>query len=602
MRSSETKQKNEWKKVLGYYWQHIRKYKASFFTVFISYAVAVFLDSVLAPYLYKTIVDGISTYVAQNGSVAPSLDSALGRDVMRYVTSIILLIIGVRVLFSLSDYTISRFQSRVIRDLENFAFKHTVEHSYQFFINSFAGSLVKKVGRFVRSFEEMHDITVYGVWLPVTRLVSVFAVLFIVAPVLGWMFFVWTIIFIIFSLHMAKKRVRFDLVEAAADSRTTGRFADVFTNILNLKMFSSKSREEKVFYAVTTEQKDARDAAWRFQNFTYVLQGSIVSWLQIMSLYVSVTLWFMGEISLGTIVLAYSYAGVVFESVWNLGKQMSKISKSFSNAAEMVEILDTPIEITDPEVPQRSMIKSGAIEFDDVMFAYKQGTPVLSHFDLKIAPGEKVGVVGTSGAGKTTITKLLLRFADVSGGAIRIDGQDIRGLSQDDLRGAIAYVPQDPVLFHRSLSENIAYGMTKSKQSEIEDAAKLAHAHDFIRGLSHGYDTLVGERGVKLSGGERQRVAIARAILKNAPILILDEATSSLDSVSETHIKEALDTLMQGRTTIVIAHRLSTIEKMDRIIVMEHGQIVEEGKHRTLLAKKGVYHNFWKHQNGGFIK
>lgn len=601
MHESESKFKNHWKKLLYYYWMHAKKHKALFFTVFIAYTIAVFLDAVISPYLYKLIIDGVSGYIATHGSVLPSIDSAFGAIIMHYVAIMIVLIIGVRVLYSLADYTMSAFQSRVLRDLENFAFKITVSHSYQFFINSFAGSLVKKAGRFVRSFEEIHDISVYGVWLPVTRLVSVFVVLFIVAPVLGWMFLVWALIFTVFSLHMARKRVGYDLVEAAADSRLTGRLADVFSNILNMKMFSSYGREDDAYYRITTEQKLARDNAWRFQNFTYLLQGSIVSWLQIMSLYVSIVLWFNGQISLGTIVLAYSYSSIVFDSIWNLGKQMSKISKSFSNASEMVEIIDMPVEIIDAKVTEKSQIKNGEIVFDDVSFSYNQGAPVLSRFDLSITPGEKVGIIGTSGAGKTTITKLLLRFADVDGGAIRIDGQDIRSLTQDDLRQSVAYVPQDPVLFHRTLSENIAYGKPKAKQEEIEYAAKLAHAHDFIKGLHKGYTTLVGERGVKLSGGERQRVAIARAILKNAPILILDEATSSLDSVSESYIKDALDILMQGRTTIVIAHRLSTIEKMDRIIVMEEGKIVEEGSHKALLAKKGAYANFWKHQNHGFI-
>lgn len=585
-----------------YYWTHTRCYKKAFFAVFVLYTIGVFLDAVLSPYLYKIVIDGISSYVSQNGSLSPDIDSAFGALIMHYVLLMILLVVAVRVLFTAADYTMSYFQSKVLRDLENFAFKKTINHSYQFFVNSFAGGLVKKAGRFVHSFEEIHDISVYGVWLPVTRLVSVFAVLFIVAPVLGTMFFVWTIIFIIFSLHMAKKRVKLDLVEASADSRMTGRLADVFANILNLKMFSSKSREEKEFFVATDEQKDARDNAWKFQNFTYLLQGSIVSWLQIMALYVSVVLWFDGQITLGTIALAYSYSATVFDSVWNLGKQMSKLSKAFSNASEMVEIIDTPIEITDPKKLEKSNIKNGDVFFDHVSFSYKQGHNIFEDFSLQIESGEKVGIVGTSGAGKTTITKLLLRFADVTGGAIKIDGQDIRNIKQDDLRDAIAYVPQDPILFHRSLSENISYGKPNATKKEIEKAAKLAHAHEFIERLSHGYDTLVGERGVKLSGGERQRVAIARAILKNSPILILDEATSSLDSVSETHIKDALDTLMQGRTTIVIAHRLSTIEKMDRIIVMEQGKIVEEGDHATLLAKEGVYHNFWNHQQGGFIK
>lgn len=236
------------------------------------------------------------------------------------------------------------------------------------------------------------------------------------------------------------------------------------------------------------------------------------------------------------------------------------------------------------------------------LFSYeKKQEDVLKDFSLTITPGEKVGLVGHSGAGKTTITKILLRFADISEGEVLIDGQSIQKIKQDDLRRKISYVPQEPMLFHRSLSENIAYGKPDASMEEIVAVAKKAHAHEFIEKLSKGYDTLVGERGVKLSGGERQRVAIARAMLKDAPILILDEATSSLDSVSERHIQEALAELMKGRTTIVIAHRLSTIQKMDRIIVMEEGGIVEEGKHEDLLARGGMYAEFWREQAGGFL-
>ncbi len=596
------KQKSNWRRVTSLYWDHAKKYKWAFFLVIFAYSLGGLIDATVVPYVYRAIIDGISNFAAQNGSLLPATDSAFGKEIFGYVGIIAGIFLLNRVLYTVADYAIAFFQSRVIRDLTNFAFKKTVDHSYQFFINSFAGSLVKKVGRFVHSFEEIHDVLTFSIMIPGVRLVSVFIVLFIVAPVIGYLYLMWALIFVILSFHFAKKRVIFDVAEAAADSRTTGRTADVFTNVLNLKMFSSSHREERSYNEVTTEQMHARDRAWGYQNFTFLLQGSVVTWLQIVSLSVSITLWFQGSITLGTIVLAYSYSATIFESVWNLGKQMSRMSKAFSNASEMVEIIDSEAEIMDPAAPVKPAIKSGEIIFDDVVFAYKQGVPVLNRFNLKITPGEKVGIIGTSGAGKTTITKLLLRFADVTGGSIRIDGQDVRSLKQDDLRMAIAYVPQDPILFHRSLSENISYGKTKAKQGEIEDAAKLAHAHDFIQTLHHGYDTMVGERGVKLSGGERQRVAIARAILKNAPILILDEATSSLDSVSETHIKEALDVLMQGRTTIVIAHRLSTIEKMDRIIVMEKGEIVEEGSHKELLGKKGIYHNFWTHQNQGFIK
>lgn len=596
------KPKSNWKRIIYLYWQHAKRYKTSFFLVFFVYSIGVLAESALAPYLYRTIIDSITNFIALNGVGAPIITSTFAHEIMGYVGLIVLIFLADRVFYTIGDYSISNFQTKTLRDISNYSFERIINHSYQFFINSFAGSLVKKAGRFVYSFEDIHDILVYSVWLPVVRLVAVYIVLFIVAPAIGWMYFIWSIIFIIFSFHYAKRRVPLDLAEAAADSRTTGRTADVFTNVLNLKMFSSKARELDSFNIVTTEQMNARTKAWYYQNFTYLMQGSIVTWLQIMSLYVSITLWFYGMISLGTIVLAYSFSGTIFDSVWNLGKQMSRLSKSFSNASEMVDIIDTPIEIIDSKNPKKSTMKMGEVVFDNVAFSYKQGNPIFTNFNLKIKAGEKLGIVGTSGAGKTTITKLLLRFADVTEGKIIIDNQDIREVTQDDLRNVIAYVPQDPILFHRSLSENISYGKQKASRKEIVEAAKQAHADEFINELPKGYETYVGERGVKLSGGERQRVAIARAILKNAPILILDEATSSLDSVSETHIKQALDRLMEGRTTLVIAHRLSTIEKMDRIIVLERGRIVEEGTHKTLLENGGTYYNFWSHQHGGFIK
>lgn len=596
------KPKSNWKRVLYYFWQISKRYKFLFFTTYISYTIASVADSVAIPYIYKNIIDSISNFIAQNSSVLPSIDSDFGKQIFMYVGLIAFVVLVDRVLYSIGDYTMSIYQSRSMKDVANFSFEKTIKHSYQFFINSFSGSLVKKSGRFVGSFENINDIAMYGIWLHIIRLISVFAVLFFVAPFIGVLYFVWAILFLILSIYFARRRIEFDLKEASADSKTTGRTADVFTNVLNLKMFSSLTREKADFDIVTTEQMNARTAAWNYQNFTFLLQGSIVTWLQIASLYISITLWFDGLITIGTIVLAYSYSGVVFDSVWNMGKQLSRLSKSFSDAAEMVDIIDLPIEITDPKVPERLRMSEGQVSFNNVLFSYKNGNTILENFNLTIGSGEKVGIVGTSGAGKTTLTKLLLRFADVTGGAITVDGQDIRNIKQDDLRSVISYVPQDPILFHRSLAENIAYGKPDASMEEIITASKQAHADDFIQGLSHGYDTLVGERGVKLSGGERQRVAIARAILKNAPILILDEATSSLDSVSESYIKESLDLLMKGKTTIVIAHRLSTIEKMDRIIVMEKGVIVEEGTHKQLLKKEGVYSNFWNKQAGGFIK
>jgi ATP-binding cassette subfamily B protein len=283
---------------------------------------------------------------------------------------------------------------------------------------------------------------------------------------------------------------------------------------------------------------------------------------------------------------------------------MRNVNRSFGDATEMTAILQIEPEVQDPVNPNQAHIIRGEVAFRDVTFYYPENHqhPLFEHLDFKIKPGEKVGLVGPSGGGKTTITKLLLRFMDISEGEIAVDGQNICDLKQSDLRSHVAYVSQEPILFHRSLMENIRYGRLAASDNEIKAVAELAHAHDFIERLPEGYATMVGERGVKLSGGQRQRVAIARAMLKNAPILVLDEATSALDSESEVLIQDALWKLMEGRTAIVIAHRLSTIQKMDRIIVLEDGNIVEQGSHKELLHINGTYARLWAHQSGGFIE
>jgi ABC-type multidrug transport system fused ATPase/permease subunit len=268
----------------------------------------------------------------------------------------------------------------------------------------------------------------------------------------------------------------------------------------------------------------------------------------------------------------------------------------------MVDTMETPLEIKDKKSAKKLKVKDGELWFDDVQFSFNDNTEVLRNFNLTIAPGEKIALVGPSGAGKTTVTKLLLRLYDVKKGGIHIDKQNIASVTQDSLREAIGFVPQEPILFHRSLMENIRYGRRDASDKEVVEAAKKAHCHEFIDKLPQKYETFVGERGVKLSGGERQRVAIARVILKNAPILVLDEATSSLDSESEALIQDALEVLMQGKTVVVIAHRLSTIMKMDRIVVMQAGSIVAQGTHLELINRRGLYQKLWSIQAGGFLQ
>ncbi len=310
--------------------------------------------------------------------------------------------------------------------------------------------------------------------------------------------------------------------------------------------------------------------------------------------------------ALGTGIFAFSYTTTLIMRLFDINNLTRQVEEVFLQASPMTRTLLEQIEVKDEPYAKKLQVPDGTIELRDVSFAYtdsKSGEKVFSKLNLSIRSGEHVGLVGPSGGGKTTLTRLLLRFDDVQDGAILIDGQDLRDVTQTSIRNNVGYVPQEPLLFHRSIHENIAYGKPNASASAIRQAAKLAYADDFIEKLPSGYDTLVGERGVKLSGGQRQRVAIARAILKNAPILVLDEATSALDSESEGLIQDAMFALMKGKTAIVIAHRLSTIQRLDRIIVVDEGRIVEDGTHADLLQKKdGLYARLWRHQSGGFLQ
>ncbi|OGN28818.1 MAG: hypothetical protein A3A33_03510 [Candidatus Yanofskybacteria bacterium RIFCSPLOWO2_01_FULL_49_25] len=580
--------------IVRYYWMQMRKHRGYFAMVFVMYAIGVVFAGLITPLLYRHIIDVLaaSPDPLQAWPTLVRLLIYVGATMIIYNAA-----------YRLGDFAIVRFESKTMKDLMDFAFTGLTRHSYRFFTNSFAGSLVTKVKRFVRSFEDAFDAISFVFWMTVVRISGVIIVLFITAPFLAILFLGWTVLYILFAWYLTKKKIPLDLAESTADSRVTGRLADVITNVLNLKMFSSRTREISDFVDITEDERKARHRAWTFGNKINIIQAVFFALLEFSSMAIALYMWRNGLISAGTVVLILIYLIAMFESLWDIGKAMGRVSQKFADASELVEILETPIDIQDIADPETINTGSGEIIFDHVSFRYgKKTNRVFADFSLHISAGQRIGLVGSSGAGKSTITKLLLRFADVEKGKILIDGQNIAGVRQDDLRSKIAYVPQDPILFHRTLYENIAYGKPNASKEEILEAAKKAHAHEFISKFPQGYETLVGERGIKLSGGERQRVAIARAMLKNAPILILDEATSSLDSVSEKYIQEALHELMKNRTTIVIAHRLSTIQGLDRIVVLEHGKIVEDGTHTELMKEKGVYANFWQHQTASFIK
>jgi ATP-binding cassette subfamily B protein len=396
--------------------------------------------------------------------------------------------------------------------------------------------------------------------------------------------------------------MRYNLASAEKDSEVTGKLADTLTNETAVKLFGGLTLERKRFVDVTEELRVLRFKAWTFDEYINMGQGLLSILLEFGLIYAGIKLWLAGAITIGDFALIQSYILASFLQLWNFGNSVRRIFSAYADATEIVDIMNMPLEIQDAADAKELHVSAGTVEFRDVDFSFNVTNNVLKHFDLSIKSREKVALVGPSGAGKTTITKLLLRLHDVSGGGIYIDNQNIALVYQDSLRNNISLVPQDPVLFHRTLRENIAYGKQDATMDEIVEAAKKAHCHEFILRLPEGYETYVGERGVKLSGGERQRVAIARAILKNAPILVLDEATSSLDSESESLIQDALIKLMEGKTVIAIAHRLSTVMKMDRIIVMEQGKVVLSGTHEELLAQESnLYKKLWEIQAGGFI-
>jgi ATP-binding cassette subfamily B protein len=582
------------KKLFKHIWPKIMEYKWSFYLTFIFYGIRIFLISVLKAVYFKKIIDILSGPTRASGIVS--------HELMFLVVVNILILLGDFIFSRLGAWAIVYFQSNLMRELSDYSFEKIINNSYNFFSNRFVGSLVTKSRRFVRAFEVMHDTTVYNFWTTFITLTGIFVVLFIQASSIAFIFLIWVVLYIVVISLFLKKRMGYDMAKAEADSRVGGRLADVFSNIFALKVFSANGREENSFRDVTQNEQKHRDKSWYFQNLQDAVQAGLMVLVQSIVLYIIIKLWIAGAMTTGTVVLIQTYLIIMFDQLWNLGKAFQRFMESVADMKEVIDIFETQSDILDSENPDKSRMKEGSIDFKNVSFFYDSGQAVFENFNLQIKSGEKIGLVGHSGAGKSTITKLLLRFVDVSSGSILIDGQDIRNVKQDDLRDAISYVPQEPMLFHRTISENIAYGKPNATQEEIIEAAKKAHAHEFISTIQNGYDTLVGERGVKLSGGERQRVAIARVMLTETPILILDEATSSLDSISESYIQDAFNELMKGKTTIVIAHRLSTIQKMDRIIVLDRGAIIEEGTHKELLAKNGVYADLWNHQTGGFME
>lgn len=550
------------------------------------------IETSTTPYVLKYIIDTITAFEGKPADIIP------------YVTVPTCIYIGLWMIrpiyFRLWDYIKLKMYASIRRDVVIHMFSYLTGHSHEYFQNNFAGSLQNKISDLTDGSAEVIKKMEEGLGTLLMVSIAVATMTF-THPIFGAILGIWVLSFFAISWFFSATIQQYARNFAKARSQHTGSLVDSITNTINTRLFAQKGYEITHIKKVVdnTVRKD-RAMQWEMLKMKGVWDITIVSMIVCMLLSL-IFMYSRGQVTIGDFSFIMMLAVSVFHSVWWFLSEAVELSEKLEKCKQALSILNTPHEIADqPDAPPLK-VTNGEIVFRDVTFWYKKGKNIFEKKNVTIAPGEKVGLVGFSGSGKTTFVNLLLRLFDIQEGKIIIDGQDIKTVTQASLRANISMIPQDTSLFHRNLIENIRYGKTAATDEQVIAASKLAYCHEFIVQLSEQYDTLVGERGIKLSGGQRQRIAVARAILKDAPILVLDEATSALDSVTEKYIQDSLNTLMQGRTTIVIAHRLSTLAEMDRILVFEQGKIIEEGNHEALLAKKGRYARMWTMQAGGFL-
>ncbi|MET8575819.1 ABC transporter ATP-binding protein [Streptomyces sp. NPDC005012] len=471
-----------------------------------------------------------------------------------------------------------------------------------FFHDNFAGSLTKRVLSFATRFEEFADTLTFNIMGSFVPLAFGSVVLWNYDPLLVVGLLTMLAVTAVCVVPLIRRRQRLVARREEAIARVSGHVADSLMNMETVRAFAAERREAAEHRSRVAESRRLTLRSWDYGNLridTLIAPMSVLTNLLGLTLAVSLG---GGSHSVEAVVVAFTYYTNATRIMFEFNQIYRRLESSMTEAAQFTELLLEPPTVLDPPEPEPLRPDGSDVRFERVTFAHGGGKPLFEDLDLAVPGGSKIGLVGRSGGGKTTLTRLLLRMTDIDRGRILIGGQDISKLRQADLRSMIAYVPQEPAMFHRTLKENIAFARPDATDAEIRRAAEAAHVTEFADALPDGFDTMVGERGVKLSGGQRQRVALARAILRDAPVLLLDEATSALDSESEILIQEALWRLMEGRTALVVAHRLSTVAGMDRLVVLDRGRIIEQGAHQELLTAGGVYAKLWEHQSGGFLE
>ncbi|HUP85586.1 MAG TPA: ABC transporter ATP-binding protein [Acidimicrobiales bacterium] len=556
------------------------------------------LGSILTVYLPPLVVSRVITTFAGQRTSDLAVD-----DFVPYVVLFVAAWLAGEVLWRIGIHFLNRTDSRGVERLYLTGMDELLAKDLAFFHDNFAGSLTKKVIGYAKSYEAFVDTFAFNIVSNILPLVFVLIWLWRYSPLLPLTMLGWLVLTFVCVIPLIRRRKKLVDVREEASNEAAGHVADSISNMEAVRAFAREPHEAEIHRK--NVQRWARRAlrSWDYQNRRVDLVTTPMYVLSNASGLV-LALWVGrgGLLSIEAVFITFSFYANVTRVMWDFNHIYRNLESSLAEAAQFTELLLDEPTVVDPAEPEPFEPRGAGVRFERVGFRHRDAPlRLFDGLDLIVGDGEKVGLIGRSGGGKTTITKLLLRLMDIEAGRILIGGVDIAKVRQADIREMVAYVPQDPVMFHRSLRDNIAFGRLEATDDEVRSAAVAAHAAEFIEELPDGYETLVGERGIKLSGGQRQRVAIARAIVRQAPILVLDEATSSLDSESEGLIQAALHTLMERSTSLVIAHRLSTVQQMDRLIVLDRGVVVEQGTHAELVDRGGTYAGLWARQSGGFL-